>query len=334
MIQVDRGSLQRILDENRQFTAKGRVADYIPELGHANPSALGFTVATLDGCSISAGDCDTTFTMQSISKVISLLVALMDHGPAKVFAKVGMEASGDPFNSIIKLETMDHHKPFNPMINAGAIAVASMIVGNDVQARFQRVCELLHRITGNKQISLNKDVYRSESRTGDRNRSLAYFMKSTGIIDTDVEAALELYFQLCSISIRCSDLAKIGLFLANWGRIEGEDSALVDPGIVQILLTIMMTSGMYNASGEFAIRVGIPAKSGVSGGIMAVVPNKMGIGVIGPAIDEKGNSVAGVRILEDLSREYRLHIFSYGNGCPRIVQTNRADDHLQQKADE
>lgn len=309
MMQVNKSTLERILDENRPYAAGGKVADYIPELGHANSAALGFTVAT-KGSSVSVGDCDTTFTLQSISKVISLMVALMDRGERKVFAKVGMEASGDPFNSIIKLETMNHHKPLNPMINAGAIAVASMIDGNDVQERFQRVCGLLRRITGNQHIAMDEAVYQSEKRTGDRNRSLAYFMKSTGIIEGDVEAALDLYFRLCSITIRCSDLAQIALFLAEGGQLEGEATVLVDPAIVRILLTIMMTSGMYNASGEFAIRVGIPAKSGVSGGIMAVVPNKMGIGVIGPAIDERGNSVAGVRVLEDLSNEFRLHLFA------------------------
>jgi glutaminase len=221
-----------------------------------------------------------------------------------------MEPSGDPFNSIVKLETLKHHKPLNPMINAGAIAVASLIKGTDVNHRFNRVCQLLHQITGHDKIGLNREVYQSERSTGDRNRSLAYFMKSTGVIESDVEEALDLYFQLCSIDVTCSDLAKIGLFLANGGYLTNEETALVDSGIVKILLTIMMTSGMYNASGEFAIRVGIPAKSGVSGGIMGVVPGQMGIGVFGPAIDDKGNSVAGTRILEDMSEKYNLHIFS------------------------
>lgn len=309
MMLADKAELQRIVDESRPYIAGGKVADYIPELGHANPAVLGVTVAQPDSI-VSAGDCDTAFTLQSISKVISLMIALLDHGPKKVFAKVGMEPSGDPFNSIIKLETMNSHKPLNPMINAGAIAVASLIDGSDVKERFQRVCRLLHRITGNEQIALDENVYASEKRTGDRNRSLAYFMKSTGVLEGDVEDALDLYFRLCSITVHCSDLAKIGLFLAEWGRIAGESSPLVEPGIVRILLTIMMTSGMYNASGEYAIRVGIPSKSGVSGGIMAVVPGKMGIGVIGPAIDEIGNSVAGVQILETLSNEFRLHLFA------------------------
>lgn len=310
MRQADKQTLQRILDENRKYTAMGKVADYIPELRRANPAALGLTVAAKNTGIASVGDCDTMFTLQSISKVISLLVALLDHGPEKVFAKVGMEPSGDPFNSIIKLETMNHHKPLNPMINAGAIAVASMISGRNVEERFQRVCGLIRLMTGNNGISLSEQTYQSEKATGDRNRALAYFMKSTGIIETDVEEALDLYFRLCSIEVRCSDLAKIGLYLANWGRMEGSDSPQIDPCLVQILLTIMVTSGMYNASGECAIHVGIPAKSGVSGGIMAVVPNRMGIGVIGPAIDDKGNSVAGIRVLEDLSKTFGLHLFS------------------------
>jgi glutaminase len=235
----------------------------------------------------------------------------MDHGPGKVFSKVGMEPSGDPFNSIVKLETLEHHKPLNPMINGGAIAVASLIVGDDVKERFQRVCHLLYRITGNDKITLNQKVYQSERRTEDRNRSLAYFMISTGVIESDVEEALDLYFQLCSIDVTCSDLAKISLFLANGGYLPNEDNPLIEPGIVKILLTIMMTSGIYNASGEFTIRVGFPAKSGVSGGIMGVVPGQMGIGVFGPAIDDKSNSVAGTRIMKDLSNRYNLHIFAF-----------------------
>jgi glutaminase len=310
MYEMNRDHLQRILDENRKYTGLGKVADYIPELSKSDPSTLGMTIATSDGTVCSLGDCDTTFTLQSISKVFSLMVALMDHGPENVFSKVGMEPSGDPFNSIVKLETLEHHKPLNPMINAGAIAVASLISGSTVKARFNRVCQILQQITGNVEISLNHQVYRSEKATGHRNRSLAYFMKSTGVIENDVEEALDLYFQLCSIHVTCSDLAKIGLFLANWGRPAGEEHPLVDADIIRILLSIMMTSGMYNASGEFLIRTGIPAKSGVSGGIMAVVPNRLGVGIIGPAIDDKGNSVAGIRMLEQLSREYPLHLLS------------------------
>lgn len=303
--------IQQILDANRKYTAQGKVADYIPELSQADPHALGVTVATLDGEILSVGDCDTTFTFQSISKVIGLIVALMDHGQDRVFSTVGMEPSGDPFNSIVKLETIDHHKPLNPMINAGAIAAASLIKGDSVKERFGRVCHLLHRMTGNDRIGLNENVYQSEKKTGYRNRSLAYFMKGTGVIESNVDEALDLYFRLCSINMTCSDLAKVGLCLAKWGEIPGEESPMVYPSIVEIAMTIMMTSGMYNASGEFAIRVGLPAKSGVSGAIMAVVPDKMAIGVIGPAIDEKGNSVTGVRILQDISKTFQLHQFSH-----------------------
>lgn len=310
MKDINSEDLKRIVETNRKYTEKGEVASYIPELGHTEPHLLGATIAPLHGDIISVGDCGTTFTFQSISKVISLMVALMDHGPDMVFSKVGMEPSGEPFNSIVKLETMEHNKPLNPMINAGAIAVASLIKGKSVKDRFERVCQLLHQITRNDRIALNEKVYQSEKKTGDRNRSLAYFMKSTGVIESDVEEALDLYFQLCSIDVTCSDLAKMGLFLANWGYIPGEQNPLVHSKIVQIIMTIMMTSGMYNSSGEFAIRVGVPSKSGVSGGIMALVPNRMGIGVFGPAIDKKGNSVAGIHILQEISQRFDLHTFS------------------------
>jgi glutaminase len=309
MTHIKTEDIQQILDVNRQYATKGKPADYIPELSGADPHAVGITIASLQGDPLSVGNCQTTFTLQSISKVISLIVALMDYGPELVFSKVGMEPTGDPFNSIVRLETFEQHKPFNPLINAGAIAVASLIKGEGVQERFDRTCQLLYEMTGNPQITLNESVYVSEKKTGYRNRSLGYFMKGADVIVSNVDAALDLYFRLCSINVTCSDLAKIGSCLANCGTLPGSETQLIDPEIVKIALTVMMTSGMYNASGEFAVRVGIPAKSGVSGGIMAVVPGRMGIGVIGPAIDEKGNSVAGVRILQDLSKKYHFHQF-------------------------
>lgn len=302
--------LQEILDKCRPYSINGRVADYIPELRKANPQALGISIANCDGRVISVGDCGIPFTLQSMSKVISLLLALQDNGQEAVFHKVGMEPTGDPFNSIIKLETLHGHKPLNPMINAGAIAVASMIKGNSVDERFRRILVFVQTITDNPTLSLNEEVYQSERKTGDRNRSLAYFMKSTGIIETDVEEALDLYFRFNSINVQCSDLAKIGCFLANQGRLHTGQKLLVSAKHIRVAMTIMFTSGMYNASGEFAIHVGFPAKSGVSGGILAVVPGKMGIGVIGPAIDQKGNSVAGVQVLKTLSEDLSLGIFN------------------------
>lgn len=284
------------------------MADYIPELGKINKHLLGISVLSCGGHAVSAGDCRTVFTLQSISKIISLLVALEDWGEEAVFRKVGMEPSADVFNSIKRLETNEDNRPLNPMINAGAIVVASLIRGRNVEERFSKVLRFLQSVTGNPSLSLNKEVYWSEKKTGDRNRALAYFMKSTGVIESDVEEALDLYFQLSSINVTCMDLAKIGCFLAGHGGNEcGEVS--VSPAHVRIVLAIMQTSGMYNGSGEFAIRVGIPAKSGVSGGIVAVVPGKMGIGVFGPAIDKKGNSIAGVEMLKMLSEHLSLSFF-------------------------
>lgn len=306
--------LQQFIHEIRPFTKKGKVADYIPELTYANPHALGIAVAEPDGQIISEGDVHTPFTLQSISKIVTLMVALSEYGPERVFQRVGMEPSVDPFNSIVKLETVDHKKPLNPMINAGAIVIASMLPGNTVDARLQRIADLISTITGNNNIQVNEKVFLSERKTGDRNRALAYFMKSTGIIDdVNVEETLDLYFRLCSLEVNCIDLARIGLFLAQWGKLknaQGETVQLISPDIVQIVATIMITSGMYNHSGEFFLKVGLPAKSGVSGGIVSFAPNRYGFGIFGPALDSAGNSVAGVRLLKALSRTFQLHLVS------------------------
>jgi len=316
---IDQGAIERLIRDYRPFTKQGKVADYIPELAYANPHALGIAVAGADGSMIEAGDANVPFTLQSISKIITLMVALNDYGAERVFSKVGMEPSVDPFNSIVKLETLDHKKPLNPMINAGAIVIASLLAQGSVDERLARICDVVKRITGKRDIRVNEKVYESERKTGNRNRALAYFMKSTGVIDADVnvEETLDLYFRVCALEVDCSDLARIGLFFAMWGKTAEKQpdgtcrvEPLVSPGIAQIVTTIMITSGMYNHSGEFFLKVGLPAKSGVSGGIVAFAPNRYGFGIFGPAIDGVGNSVAGVHMLEDLSRTFGLHLVS------------------------
>ncbi|MGF7185665.1 glutaminase [Desulfitispora alkaliphila] len=300
--------LNRAIENNRKWCSKGNVATYIPELSKANPCALGVSLCTWDGKIITAGDCDTPFTLQSISKICSLILALQDNGREKVFSKVGMEPTGDPFNSIVKLETLEPSPPLNPMINAGAIAVTSLIKGSDVDERLERLLTLIRAMADNNQIDVDWEVYTSERETGNRNRAMAYFLKDIGIIDGQVEEALDLYFKQCAIKITCQDLARMGLTLATQG-IGPCGEIIIDPAIAKLAKTFMVTCGMYNASGEFAIRVGIPAKSGVSGSILAAVPHRMGIGVIGPSLDKKGNSIAGVHLLEELSREMKLSIF-------------------------
>jgi glutaminase len=301
--------LENLILENRHWTSNGNVANYIPELGKADGSQLGICIRTLEGDKFCAGDYQVPFTIQSVSKPLVLLLALMDQGEQKVFEKVGMEPTGDPFNSMIRLETFDNHKPYNPMINAGAIAVAGMIKGQDVEERLQRIVNLLKKLAGGAYVGFNEDVYYSEKRTGNRNRAMAYFMKEFGIIENDVEETLDLYFRQCSIEMTCEGIANAALILANGGIDPETGSVIVPKRFARVSKTFMMTCGMYDASGEFAMNVGVPAKSGVGGGILCAVPKRLGVGVFGPALDQKGNSIAGIKILESLSKKYDLSLF-------------------------
>jgi len=233
----------------------------------------------------------------------------MDNGESKVFERVGMEPTGDSFNSIVDLELKNIHKPFNPMINAGAIATTSLLAGNSPKEKTERILSLARKLSDNPSIKINEDVYLSEKLTGDRNRSIAYFMKSFNVIEGSVEDILDVYFKQCSIEVTCRDIANIGCVLANDGVSVRTGETIVPKHICRITKTIMSTCGLYDASGEFAVHIGIPAKSGVGGGIMAAVPRKMGIGVYGPALDEKGNSIAGIQILKELSEKLDLDIY-------------------------
>lgn len=301
--------LQAVLDQASPYTDRGKVAAYIPELAKEDPKQLGVSVCLPDGTMLSAGTVDVRFTLQSISKIFSLIIALCQNGQKHVFERVGKEPTGDPFNSIIKLETIKSHKPLNPMINAGAIAVAGMIQGKTIDERLNHVLDMLRKMTGNTTICVNEAVYCSEKTTADRNRALAYFLKDSGILTTDVEETLDLYFRYCSIEVSVKDIARMGMVLAADGIDVQTGERFFPEEVARICKTFMVTCGMYNASGEFAIDVGIPAKSGVAGGIMATVPQRMGIGVFGPSLDDKGNSVAGVKLLELLSKEWKLGIF-------------------------
>lgn len=287
---------------------QGTVASYIPELDKARKDALGLYIIDVEGNEYYSGDWDTKFTIQSISKIVTLMLAILDNGEEYVFSKVGMEPTGDPFNSIKKLETSSRRKPYNPLINAGAIAIASMIKGKDVRDRFQRLLDFFRKISEDETLDVNYKIYCGESETGNRNRAMGYFLKGDGIIEGNVEDALDIYFKQCSIEVTAKTLAKIALFLANNGKLSNGET-VITPRIATIVKTLMVTCGMYDSSGEFAVRAGIPSKSGVGGGILSVVPGKMGIGVYGPSLDKKGNSIAGVLLLEDLSSELNLTIF-------------------------
>ncbi|GFR38232.1 glutaminase [Insulibacter thermoxylanivorax] len=305
----DLETLQEMLEKARPFAKQGKVADYIPELAKASPETLGVTVMPIGQAPLSAGDCGVPFTMQSISKVFTLLLALIDHGEEKLFEHVGMEPTGDHFDSIVRLELAEPGKPFNPMINAGAIAVTSLIRGSTPQEKTDRILAFVRKLAADESIAIDEAVYRSEAVTADRNRSLAYFLKHNGVIGGDVEEHLEVYFRQCSIRVNCVQIARMGMILANGGIDPDSGEILIPERYVRIAKAFMLTCGMYNASGEFAIKVGIPAKSGVAGGILAVVPGRMGIGTISPALNEKGNSVAGCRILQELAARWRLSIY-------------------------
>lgn len=301
--------LEAVVENNRHWTKEGKVATYIPELGKADPNTLGICITTLHGEEYFGGDREVKFTIQSISKIITFMLALLDNGRERVFSKVGVEPTADAFNSIITLETKNTQRPLNPMINAGAIATVSLIEGKNSEEAFNRILNFTRKITGNPDIDINNNVYNSEKATGHRNRALAYFMKSTGVIENDVEEVLDVYFKQCSIEATCRDIARIGAMLANDGVAPWNGERVIPRNIARIVKTVMVTCGLYDASGQFAVEIGVPAKSGVGGGILAAVPGRMGIGVLSPALDSRGNSVAGLKVLEELSKELDLSIF-------------------------
>jgi len=301
--------LEELVEQNRSYTPLGKLADYIPELTKANQDALGVYVVQSDGKCYSAGDCTTPFTIQSIVKPILLLLALMDNGIDVVRSRIGVEATGKPFDAINMSDQRLLSQHLNPMVNMGAILICTMIHGADYQERFERVLELTRKLAGNQDVHLNEAVYLSEKRTGSKNRAMAFLLKSYGMLEDDVEQVLDCYFKACSIEVNCKDLAHIAFALANHGKMLGTRERLFPGTAATYVNATLMTCGMYDGSGEFAVRVGVPAKSGVGGGIMAVVPTRMGIGIFSPGLDEKGNSLAGIHLLEMMSRQLFLSVF-------------------------
>ncbi len=287
---------------------EGRVADYIPELATANPAWFGIAVAGAgDGQMFEAGDCEQEFTIQSISKPFVFGLALEDHGREAVAARVGVEPTGDAFNSIIKLDE-GSHRPHNPMVNAGAIATAALIKGDTHVERLNRLLDMFGRYIGRRP-KVDVAVYASERQTGHRNRSIAHLLLNFGMLPPNVEEVLDLYFQQCSILVTARDLAMMAATLANGGVNPVTGVRALQAQYVQDLLSIMYTCGMYDYAGQWAYDVGLPAKSGVSGGVMTVVPGRMGMAVFSPPLDSHGNSVRGVAVCRDLSRHFGLHCF-------------------------
>lgn len=301
--------LELIIKKCAPYTKYGKLADYIPELTKANPDDFGIYIISNDKKHSKAGDYHKQFTIQSIVKPILLLQALIDNGIECVKSHVGVEATGKPFDAINYNDQSLLSENINPMVNMGAIAMCTLIKGNTYDDKFNRLLELTRKLADNPDIELDQDVYLSEKRTGNKNRALAYLLKTYGMIQDDVEDVIDCYFKSCSIKVCCEDLARIGLVLANHGKSPLTGETLFPIEYANYVNAILITCGMYDGSGEFAVKVGVPAKSGVGGGIMAVVPTRMGIGIFSPSLDKKGNSVAGIKALEQLSKELNLSIF-------------------------
>ena len=301
--------LEQLLEECRPYTKEGKVATYIPELAKGDPDDFGICIIRSNGRMYHAGDDQKNFTIQSVVKPILLLLALMDNGEDYVRSRVGVESTGKTFDAINVTDQTLLSEHLNPMVNMGAIAMCSLIKGKDYAERFQRLLELTRTLAGNPEIQLDEAVYLSEKQTSSKNRALAFLLKSYGLLEDDVEDVLDFYFRACSISVNCRDLARIAFVLANRGKHPQTDERLFPSHYATYVNAVMMTCGMYDGSGSFAVNVGVPAKSGVGGGIMAVVPGRMGIGIYSPALDKKGNSIAGIRILRRLSRRLELSIF-------------------------
>jgi len=285
----------------------GAVADYIPELALAKPEWFGICAITTDGQMFEVGDCDQLFTIQSISKAFVFGMALEDHGREYVNSKVSVEPTGEAFNSIVLDE--DTNRPYNPMVNAGAIATSDLVKGESGTERLKRMLDMFKRYTG-RDHDINVPVFLSEKATGHRNRAMAYLMLNFGMVSEKIDETLDLYFQQCSIMVNARDLAMLSATLANGGVNPITKERALDEHYVQDVISVMMTCGMYDASGEWAYRVGMPAKSGVGGGITAIAPGKLGIGTFSPLLDAKGNSVRGIRVCEDLARDFGLHLFN------------------------
>jgi len=298
--------LERLHAELLEITG-GELASYIPELTSADPSWLGIALVTVDGHVYQVGDSRQSFTIQSISKAITYGLALEDRGLDYVVEKVGVEPSGEAFNSI-SLES-ETGRPLNPMINAGAIATTGMIEEKPGVETMTRILSAFAGYTGHP-LDVDEKVHRSESDTGHRNRAIAHLLYGHGIIEREPEEVLDLYFRQCSILVNARDLAMMGACLANNGVNPVTGVVALKSRYVEKVLSVMSTCGMYDYSGGWIFNVGMPAKSGVGGGIMAVLPGQFGLGVFSPALDEKGNSVRGIEACKRLSKDFSLHLFN------------------------
>ncbi|ACK45836.1 glutaminase B [Shewanella sp. SP2S2-4] len=298
--------LEEVVDKVRPLLGQGKVADYIPALASVDAGKLGIAVTTVDGETLGAGDYLEPFSIQSISKVFSLTLALTLYEEAEIWSRVGKEPSGHSFNSLVQVE-LERGKPRNPFINAGALVIADLLQSR-LGAPKHRMLELVRQLSQNDKVCFDKQVADSEYQHSARNAAIAYLMKSFGNFQGDVDTVLRTYFHYCALKMNCADLSKAMLYLANRGKsITGTE--LISQVQTRQLNALLATSGLYDGAGEFAYRVGMPGKSGVGGGIIAVIPGELSICVWSPELDGNGNSLAGTAMLEHLSQRLGRSIF-------------------------
>jgi glutaminase len=296
---------------------EGHVATYIPELAKANPDWFGICLVTTGGHVYELGDSRQPFTLQSISKPFVYGLALEDNTRAEVLKKIGVEPTGDAFNAI-SLEP-GTGRPRNPMINAGAIAAAGLIAGKTSHIRLRRMLEMFALYAG-EEVGIDAAVYRSESETGHRNRAIGHMLRNFDILTEPPDSVVDLYFKQCSVSVTCRDLAMMAATLANGGANPLTGRQAIRGEYVESILSVMGSCGMYDYAGEWLYRVGMPAKSGVAGAVIAVLPGQLGIGVFSPPLDGHGNSVRGLRVCDDLSRYFDLHLFNTPHASKSVIR--------------
>lgn len=304
---INNEMLASILGEVKPLIGRGKVADYIPALASVSGDKLGIAICTLDGQCYAAGDAEERFSIQSISKVLSLVVAMNHYQEDEIWHRVGRDPSGQPFNSLVQLE-MEQGKPRNPFINAGALVVCDMLQSR-LSAPRHRMLEIVRQLSGVGDIAYDPLVARSEFEHSARNAAIAWLMKSFDNFHNDVSTVLQNYFHYCALKMSCIELAQTFLFLASQGLTPGGAGPVISARQTRQVNALMATSGMYQNAGEFAWRVGLPAKSGVGGGIVAIVPHEMAIAVWSPELDEAGNSLAGVAVLELLTQQLGRSVY-------------------------
>jgi glutaminase A len=295
----------------------GEVANYIPELAKADPDLFGIAIATVDGKVYATGDSERTFTIQSTSKAFIYGYILAEYGRDAVLKHIGVEPTGDTFNSIL-LDDVEN-RPFNPMVNSGAMAAAELIKGDTPEARIATMLDVMSRFAG-RSLFIDENVFRSEQATGHRNRAIAYMMLNSGMIQSSPESILDVYFRQCSVRVTCRDLAVMAATLANDGVNPITGVEAIPRDYIQDVLTVMNSCGMYNFAGQWSYEVGMPAKSGVAGGIVAVIPGQIGIGVFSPRLDRHGHSVRGVRVCRELSETFGLHVFRNHTNTGAVIR--------------